>query len=76
MAQHLVQDTTLSLKIMQTLSITLNHTLVVLIHSLGAQRTEEQSWLGLIGSHLMRWRFSILVENEMIILSYPFMLWM
>ena len=67
MAQHLVEDTTLSLKIMQTLTKTLNHTLAVLIHSLGAQRTEEQSWLGLIGSHLMRWRFSTLVENEMII---------
>ena len=65
MGPHLVQDTTLLLKIMQTVTQTPTQTLALIIHSQVAQRTEKQSWLGLLSSHLMRWRFSILVESTL-----------
>ena len=65
MGPHLVEDTTLVFKIMQTVTQTPTQTLAILTHSQVAQRTEKQSWLGLMDSHLMRWRFSILVESTL-----------
>ena len=66
MGPHLVEDTTLVLNIMQTVTQTPTPALAILIHSQVVQRTEKQSWLGLISSHLMRWRFSILVESTLL----------
>ena len=65
MGPHLVEDTTLVFKIMQTVTQTPTQTLAILTHSQVAQRTEKQSWLGIMDSHLMRWRFSILVESTL-----------
>ena len=62
MGPHLVEDTTLVLTVTQTPT----PALAILIHSQVVQRTEKQSWLGLISSHLMRWRFSILVESTLL----------
>ena len=66
MGPHLVEDTTLVFKIMQTVTQTPTQTLAFIIHSQVVQRIEKQSWLGLISSHLMRWRFSILVESTLL----------
>ena len=70
MGPHLVEDTTLLLKIMQTVTQTPTHSLALLIHSQVVQRTEKQSWLGPIRSHLMRWRFPILVESTLLYHNY------
>ena len=66
MGPHLVEDTTLLFKIMQTVTQTPTQTLAIRIQSQVTQRTEKQSWLGLISSHLMRWRSSILVESTLL----------
>ena len=65
MGPYLVEDTTLLLVIMQTSTHSPTQTLAILIHSQVVERTEKQYWLGLIVSHLMRWRFSILVESTL-----------
>ena len=70
MGPHLVEDTTLVFKIMQTVTQTPTPALAILIHSQVVQRTEKQSWLGLICSHLTRWRFSILVESTLLYHNY------
>ena len=63
MVQHLVEVTASTSMITQTVTQTHTHTLAVRIQFQVESKTNEQSWLGLTSSHLMRWRFSISVET-------------
>ena len=63
MVQHLVEVTTSALMIMQTVTQTHTQTLAILIQSQVRSKTNEQSWLGLKNSNLMRWRLSISVKT-------------
>ena len=70
MVQHLVEDMTLTLKAMPTVTLIRTQTLVALTLFQLEYKAKAQSWLGLIISHLMRWRCFILVESQVVTIEF------
>ena len=64
MVHHLVEGMTSVLKTMPTVTLTPTPTLAALTLSQVEYKASTQSWLGLVTSHLMRWRCFILVESS------------
>ena len=62
MAQHLEEGMTSASMTTQTATLTPTSTLATLTLFQVEYKTRKQSWLGLINSHLMRWKYSILAE--------------
>jgi len=63
MVQHLVQGMTSAFIAMPTVTLIHTQTLATLTLFQVEYKTSTQSWLGLITSHLMRWRCFILPES-------------
>ena len=63
MVQYLVGSTS-PLLTMQTATLIHAQTLATPTLFQVEYKTEKQSWLGLVTSHLMRWRYSILAESQ------------
>ena len=63
MVQHLVEGMTSTFLTMRIATLIQTHTLASPTLYQAEYKTEEQSWLGLCTSHLMRWRCFILVDS-------------
>ena len=64
MVQHLVEGTTSTSGIMPTVTLVHTQTLAPPTQYQVQYRTGKQAWLGLTGSHLMRWKCFISAESH------------
>ena len=62
MVRYLVEETTSALLTMRIVTLIHTQTLVIPTLFQAEYKAEQQSWLGLGTSHLMRWRCFILAE--------------
>ena len=73
MVQHLVQGITFTSLTMPTATLIQTQTLALITLFQVEYKTGKQSWLGLTISHLMRWRFFILVESQNVAIKFYFL---